>query len=202
MTIDINVKETTEEFLDDIDEIIEDTMIQMFFLQPKDAAALEKAKADAQEYSAIFYAAPLSLKDSVDVNCVGFSIKESEELQDQPSLDKPLFIEESDLNDRMLAQLITRGDKGFVLNATHAHEGLENFFVAIGPANVGEFDPEVLSSLSMDKIVLQSSYPDHDFEEIFSTVKTLSDALLRPEQSIIARATKHTLNLSGFKKNG
>lgn len=36
MTIDVNVKATNDDFLDEIDEIIEDTMVQIFFLQPED----------------------------------------------------------------------------------------------------------------------------------------------------------------------
>ena len=200
MTIDVNVKAADADFLEEIDEIIEDTMVQMFFLQPEDAAALEKAKEGAEEYSALFYAVPLALRDAADANCVGYRIKSAGELKDSATLDKPLFIDESDLDDALEALLIEREESGFILNATRAHDRLERFFIAIGPSNVGAFAPEVLAALSMDKIALQSGYPDHGFDEIFPAVKRISDAMFRPEQSIIARATKHTLGLTGFKK--
>jgi len=200
MTIDVNVKATNDDFLDEIDEIIEDTMVQMFFLQPEDAEAMEKAKAEAEAYSALFYAAPLALRASADANCVGYRVRTAEALQELPPLDKPLFIDEADLDDGLQSLLIARGDKGVILNATRAHDALEHFFVAIGPSNVGLFDPETLAALSMDRIVLQSGFPDHGFDEIFPAVKRVSDAMFRPEQSIIARATKHTLALAGFKK--
>ena len=200
MTIDVNVKATTDDFLDDIDEIIEETMIQMFFLQPEDEAALEKAKEDAGEYSALFYAAPLALGLQNDANCIGYRVRSAEELNDAPAINKPLFVDEADLNDALQALLRERNAQGVILNATHAHDALENFYVAIGPSNVEAFDHDVLAAISMDKIMLQSGFPDNDFEEIMPAVKTISNAMFRPEQSIIARATKHALALTGFKK--
>lgn len=200
MTIDVNVKATNDEFLEDIDEIIEDTMVQMFFLQPTDEAALEKAKEDAEEYNALFYAAPLALAEQTDAKCVGYRIANADELRAASALEKPLFVDENDMDDALRALLIERGDQGVILNATHAHDDLERFFIAIGPSNIGAFEHEVLASLSMDRIMIQSGYPDHSFDEIFPTVKTISDAMFRPEHSIIARATKHTLALAGFKK--
>lgn len=200
MTIDVNLEKTTEDFLEDIDEIIEDTMIQMFFLQPKNEEELEKAQEDANEYNSIFYAVPLSLKDKSDANCIGYKVESISQLQEVPAHEKPLFIDESIINDEMLALLASRKEQGIILNATHAYDTLENYFIAIGPENIENFDTEVLASLSMDKVVLQSGFPNSDFDEIYATVKKISDALFRPEQSIIARATKHTLELTGFKK--
>ncbi|WP_345969264.1 hypothetical protein WCX72_07800 [Sulfurimonas sp. HSL1-6] len=200
MTIDVNVKATNEDFLDDIDEIIEDTMVQIFFLQPEDEAALEKAKEEAEEYTALFYTAPLSLGEQSDAKCVGYRVKNADELRAAPKAGKPLFVDEADLDDALRALLIERGDQGVILNATQAHEELEQFFIAIGPSNVNAFDHEVLAGLSMDKIMLQSGFPEHGFDEIFPAVKTISDAMFRPEHSIIARATKHALSLAGLKK--
>jgi hypothetical protein len=53
--------------------------------------------------------------------------------------------------------------------------------------------------MNMDRIVLQSGYPEHGFETIFGAVKVISDAMFRPEQSIVARATKSSLELLGFR---
>ena len=200
MTIDVNVKKSDDAFLDDIDEIIEDTMVQMFFLQPDDAAALEKAKEEADEYTALFYVIPAELLEEADGNCVGCRLRSARELETVLPLGKPLYIDEADLDAAFETALIAHGASGIILNATRSHDNLEHFYIAVGPSNIAAFDPETLARLSMDKIVLQSGYPDHGFDAIFSAVKTLSDAMFRPEQSIIARATKHTLELSGFKK--
>lgn len=77
---------------------------------------------------------------------------------------------------------------------------LEDFYVAIGPGNVKTFDADKLAKLPMQKLVLQSSYPDFGFGEIFETSKAISDLMLRPDQSIIAEATKNSLILFGFKR--
>jgi hypothetical protein len=175
-------------------------MIQMFFLQPCDKAALQKAKEKANEYEALFYVAPLEFQDMTDANCVGFYVTKHTQLHTQPVLDKPLFIDENDLDETLHTLLKKRSEKGVILNATQAHKGLANFLIAIGAENIDAFTPESLSVLSMDKIALQSGYPDYDFDAISSTVKKLSDGMFRPEQSIIARATKHLLQMTGFKK--
>jgi hypothetical protein len=200
MTIDVNVENTTKDFLEEIDEIIEDTMIQMFFLQPKNEEELEKAQEDAEEHNALFYAAPLSLRDEIDANCIGYRIETASQLQNLPQLDKPLFIDESIIDDETVALLKERNEQGIILNATDTYDSLENFFVALGAGNIDSFDTEALSSLSMDKIVFQSGFPTHNFDGLYTTAKKISAALFRPEESIVARATKHTLQMTGFKK--
>lgn len=200
MTIDVNVNDIDEATLEDIDEIIEDTMVQMFFLQPKDAAQLASAKAVCAEHEPFFYAAPATLAESADANCIGYRVSVPEDLTSEAIADKPLFVEESDLDEAMTAALKNAEAKGIVLDAVQPHETLESFYLAIGPGNVKAFNSEALSGISMDRIALQSGFPDHGFDEIFGAVKTVSDALFRPEQSIIARATKQTLHLTGFKK--
>lgn len=197
MTIDVNLRRFDEDFFENLDEIMEDTMVQMFIIHPADSAELERAKEICAEYGAIFYSAPLSLHSEADENCVAFSVRTSEDRALLPYSGKPIFIDESDLDEPMMRNLA--GCRGVILNATHEYPSPDGFYLAIGAENVGAFGTEALAALSMDKIVLQSGYPDHGFEEIFGAVKVISDAMFRPEQSIIARATKHSLELMGFR---
>ena len=199
MTIDINVNHLDETFLDDIEEIMEDTMVQMFILHPKDKASLETAQSQAAEYSAVFYSVPLELLSEADDNCIGINLSSTSTL-DANTLGKTLFIDENDLNDTTIQALSDKTIKGVILNATGPHPGLEHLHLSIGPDTVKQFDPEALNTLPMDRILLQSSYPGNGFEAIYATVKTISDAMFRPEQSIVARATKHSLQLLGFSK--
>jgi hypothetical protein len=199
MTIDVNLHHADEDFFDNLDEIMEDTMVQMFILHPADMAELEHSKKVSQEYGSIFYSIPLSLHHEADENCVAFSIKSDEDSALLPVSGKPIMIDESRLNDAIVYDL--SGCKGVILNATREHSALSNFHLALGAENIGAFNTDTLSSLSMDQIVLQSSYPKYGFEEITMTVKVISDAMFRPEQSIIARATKSSLELFGFRKS-
>ncbi len=196
MTVDVNVKYADETMLEDIDEIMEDTMVQMFVLQPRDETALNEAIEHAEEHACIFYVAPFSLKEMTDGNCVGYSIDNSDSLNGMVP-DKPLFIEEAALNG---IEGLLGNAKGVILDATKPHETLEGFSLAIGPGNIEDFDKEVLAALPMERIVLQSGYPEHGFDEIYMTAKRISDTMFRPEQSIIANATRSALLLLGFKK--
>lgn len=198
MTVDVNVLKADEAFLDDIDEIIEDTMVQIFVLKSENEEELEEVKEHASNYSQIFYYAPLSLKEEVDANCLGFLVASVDELDVE--IEKPLFIEDSNLKPQMIEKLLESSNSGIILNATKPYLELESFFISIGALNFDNFESGVIAGIPMSKIVLQSSYPEFGFEEIFPTVKRISDEMFRPDQSIIAQATKNSLQLFGFKK--
>jgi len=198
MTVDVYVEAADKEFLDDIDEIIEATMVEMFILHPRNHEELEEIKEYAKAFNAIFYCAPLSMKDLCDSRCVAYYVDDYSLLNTDIRL--PLFIDAKTLNKHNKKQLIEGGFKGIVINSNTLNEELENFLTAIGPSNISSFDMAVLANASMDQFVLQSTYPRHSFEEIFESVKVISNAMLRPEQSIISRATQHSLIIFGFKK--
>lgn len=199
MTIDVNLHQTNEDFFDNLDEIMEDTMVQMFILHPSTESELAHAKTVAGENGSIFYSLPLHLHNEADENCVAFSIKDEQDRNLLPVSGKPIVIDEAYLDEALVSAL--GGCRGIILNATQEHEALERFHLALGAENIGAFDTKTLSTLSMDRIVLQSSYPSRGFEEMTDAVKVISDAMFRPEQSIIARATKSSLELFGFRKS-
>ncbi|MGA7965981.1 MAG: hypothetical protein WCB49_08865, partial [Gammaproteobacteria bacterium] len=162
MTVDVYVRSGDAAFLDDIDEIIEETMVQMFILQPRDLDELETAKEQADEHNPIFYCAPLTLRDEIDGNCVAFFVDDADALSAAP--EKPLFVEESQLDGTMVDVLAEGAFRGIILNATYAHEGLKDFYLGIGPGTVGKFDPDTLAKLPMERLVMQSGYPEYGFE--------------------------------------
>ncbi len=200
MTVDVNVRFVDDAFLDEIDEIIEETMVQIFILQPRDLEELETAKEQADAYNPIFYCAPLSIYDEIDSNCVGFFVDNIHALEPVKPSGKPIFVDESQLDAEMVKALNEGGFRGIILNATAAHDELKEFYLSVGPGNVGKFDPEILAKIPMERLVMQSSYPDYGFEEIFQTSKAISDVMFRPDPSIIAAATKSSLSLLGFSK--
>jgi len=200
MTVDVNVRAADEAFLDEIDDIMEETMVQMFVLQPRDSDELETAKEQADLYTSIFYCAPVTCYDEIDDNCVGFFADNMHALKAVQASKKPIFVEESQLDDAMVSALGEGGYHGVILNATAAHDDLEKFYLAVGPGNVGKFDPECLAKVPMERLLMQSGYPDYGFEEIFETSKAISDVMFRPDPSIIAAATKSALSLLGFTK--
>lgn len=198
MTIDVNLCRADEIFLADIEEIMEDTMVQMFILHPKTISEIEEAQEIADEYESIFYSVPLSLQGNAGSKCVAYSITSESDATLLPN-EKPIVIDAELLHDAMITKL--SGSRGIILNPTQEYTALEGFYLAMGIGNVGAFDTDTLSKMSMDRIVLQSSYPKHGFGEIMDCVKVISNSMFRPEQSIIARATKSSLELFGFRKS-
>ena len=197
MTVDVYVKETDEKFIEDIDEIKEDTMVEIFMVHPRDITSLQEAKKTATQVNGLFYCAPISLKESCDDKCLAYFLDDLSLLD--KSISKALYVNAEDLTVQLQEELTQGGQKGIILNATNLYDNLADFFVAVGPSNIDAFDMAVLANASMDKIVLQSAYPENDFEEIFQSVKVISSAMFRPEESIIARATLHSLKLFGLK---
>ncbi len=194
MTVDVNLKKIDDYFIEEIDEIMEDTMVQLFVTHPQSEDEIARVQEHANDLDALFYTVPLKLRNLADANCVGYSVTCNDNLDAES--DKPLFIDEAELTCKEKLQK----HRGIILNATQPHDDLEHFFISIGPATIDVFDNDALNQLSMDTLVLQSDYPAHGFEMMFQTAKKISDAMFRPEQSIIARATKSTLVLLGFKK--
>ncbi len=197
MTVDVYVKAIDDALIDEIDEIKEDTMVEIFVVHPRDSETMEQTKTTAAKMHGLFYSAPLSLRSLCDERCLAYYLDDPALLEG--AIDKPLYVDAESLSPELISRLIDGGYKGIILNAQELYEQIPGFFIAIGPCNVNAFDMAVLANISMDRIVLQSAYPQHGFEEIFESVKVISSSLFRPEESIIARATLHSLTLFGLK---
>ena len=186
MTIDVNVKQLDNEFLEEIDEIIEDTMVQIFIVHPSTPEEIESVKDESMQHNSIFYTVPYRLRESASQKCIGYKV------------DADDFIDEADLTPEVIAKLNDPSLKGIILNPTSEHQELEHFLLSFGVNTLDHFDKEILGSLSMDRLVLQSGYPDNDFDTLHETAKKISDVMFRPEHSIIARATKSSLEFFGL----
>ncbi|QOP41023.1 hypothetical protein [Sulfurimonas marina] len=195
MIIDVHLKNYDDNFIDNIEEIMEETNVQMFVLHPKDADALKEVQELTDEHHNIFYTVPVELADNTDKKCVAVYISTIQELE---SVKKDVVMIEEDNLDETLYKALYK-HKGIILNATKSYDHLKNFFVSISPSSVDQFDNDVLNKLSMKKLVLQSNYPAHDFDDLFTTVEKISNSMFRSEQSIMLEASKNTLQLFGFK---
>lgn len=199
MTIDVNVKELDHTFLDDIDEIIEDTMVQIFIVHPSTQEEIERVKDEAMQHNSIFYTVPYTLRETASDKCIGYKL-DTDDLSDIELLkDKVVFVEEADLTEELRTKMQDPTMKGIILNPTSENKELEHFLLSFGPNTLDHFDAELLSGLSMDRLALQSGYPENDFETLYETAKKISDVMFRPEHSIIARATKSSLELFGLR---
>jgi hypothetical protein len=196
MIIDVNVSEYDKDFIDNIEDIIEDTMVQMFVLHPKDENSLQEVQELSNEHNFVFYTIPTKLIDKADAKCVGVCVKNTQELESVE--DHVVMIDEADLDGVMCKALNIH--KGIILNATRTHDELKNFFVSVGPGSVEKFDSDALKNLPLGKIVLQSNYPKNDFNDIYTSAELISAATFRSEMSIAAEATKNAMKLFALRK--
>lgn len=195
MTIDVNLQQLNEEFLEDIDEIMEDTMVQLFVVHPMNQEEITAVQQSAALYNSIYYTVPYKLRDFASEKCLGFTLQCDDTIDSVSLQKKVFFIEEKELTTQLQIQLQNNSTEGIILHPTHEHPELENFFLCFTPTTLEYFDNESIATLSMDKLVLGSDYPAYGFETLYDTAKKISDIMFRPEQSIIARATKSTLEL-------
>ncbi|MEJ2414085.1 MAG: hypothetical protein P8Y22_02235 [Sulfurimonas sp.] len=196
MTVDLHVSAYDDAFIDNIEDIMEDTIVQMFVLHPKSLDSLQEVQELSNEHNNIFYTLPTGLLENSCNKCVGTVISSAKELEYIE--DHVVMIEEENLDETLYKALIDH--KGIILNATKSHETLENFFVSISPSSVDLFDKNELNKLPMKRIALQSNYPKHEFDDVYTTVEKISHAMFRSEQSITLEATKNTLQLFGLMK--
>jgi len=199
MTIDVNVKQLDNRFLEDIDEIIEDTMVQIFIVHPSTQEEIESVKHEAMQHNSIFYTVPYRLRDTASQKCIGYKLDGNDHLDIEQLNNKVIFIDEADLTPELRTKFQDPSVKGIILNPTSEHEELEHFLLSFGTNTFDHFDTQILANLSMDRLVLQSAYPDNSFETLHVTAKKISDIMFRPEHSIIARSTKSSLELFGLR---
>jgi hypothetical protein len=196
MTIDVQVNEYDDQFIENIEDIVEETLVGMFVLHPKDIQSLEDVQALSNQHPNIFYALPPKLLENRCEKCVAVVISSVEDLENLT--DNVIMIEEKFLDKLMVKAL--QNSKGIILNATKNHENLENFFVSISPGSVDFYDKDQLNKLSMKKLALQSSYPQYEFDDVYTCVEKISHTMFRSEQSITLEATKNTLQLFNLMK--
>lgn len=200
MTIDVHVKRLDEIFPEEIDEIMEDTMVQLFVVHPATEQEIESVQQEAMRHNGIYYTMPYRLRELSAQKCIGYKIGPDDRIDPDIPEQKAIFVDESDLTPQLEAQLREASLQGIILNPTRIHPKLKHFLLSFGSETLEHFDAEAVASLTMDALVLESGYPDHGFTSLYDTAKKISDIMFRPEQSIIARSTQSALKLFGLRQ--
>jgi len=76
MILDMNIKldGIDEEFLEELDELIEDTRVEYFIINPKTKDELQKTQDICIENERFKYTLPIKFKDIKDKNCIALSL--------------------------------------------------------------------------------------------------------------------------------
>lgn len=200
MTVDLRIDMTMldDDFFEELDEIIEDTMIHIFMLHPKDMIEIERAKMLCKNYPELFYAIPFESIENKDDNCKAVTLNKPLSLSSLNEITLPIFINSELIDESFYTNLASSQTKGVILHASKNY-ALPNYFDGMTRKKVLTLSPEVLEAIDMTNIVLHSNYPHQSFESIDETAKIISDAIFRPDESIKNHATRNSLALLGLR---
>lgn len=201
MVLDMNIELSgiDEEFLDNLAELIEDTRVEYFIINPRSKEDLEKTQELCEEFERFKYTLPLEFKNQKDKNCVAMRITKPEELNLVEGL--PLVIDSHNLNDEFINILNNSGIKGVVLNAKESDNRLTNFAYTVSHDSLKDWTKKGITDTDYNRIALQSDYPKYSYDELFDgLLKNISDLTFRAEQTIAAGGTRTILKFFGFFK--
>lgn len=199
MILDMNIKldGIDEEFLEELDELIEDTRVEYFIINPLTKEELEETQKLCSKIERFKYTLPITLKDKKDKNCVAMRVLQIEELSLIQNM--PVVIDSNDLNDNFIDALNDSGVKGVVLNTKERDNRLINFTYAISHNSLNEWSKFSITETDYNKLALQSDYPTHSYDELIDgLLKDISDLTFRAEQTIAAAGTRTILRTFGL----
>ena len=190
--MNIKLNGIDEDFLEEFDELIEETRVEYFIINPISNEEVNKTIELANSNQRFKYTLPLEYLDKKDKNCVAIKIEKSEDLEKIDSM--PVVIESSNLNDNFIDVLNSKDFKGVVLNAKESDNRLEKFAYSISHDSLKDWTKRGIYDTDYNKIALQSDYPDFSYDDLLDgLLKDISDLTFRAEQTIAAGGTRTVL---------
>lgn len=195
MIFDMNItlKGIDENFLEDLEELIEDTRVEYFIINLKNQDKIKETQELCKKYLRFKYTLPIIFKEDKDKNCVAIQV---EKISDLESIDNlPIVIESENLNEEFISFLNNKDIKGVVLNAQEKDNKLENFVFSISYDSVKSWNQLVIKNCDYNKLAIQSNYPKYNYDELLNLLKDISDLTFRAEQSIASGSTRTLLKM-------
>lgn len=191
LDMNINLAGIDEEFLDELDDFIEDTRVEYFIVNPKTKEEVQKSLEIASKYQRFKYILPLEFLNDIDKNCVAIRINNVQQIDEVSGFS--LVIDSKDLNDEFIELLNKKSLKGVILDAVESDNRLENFVFSISHQSLKNWTKKGITDTDYNKLALQSDYPKYSYDELFDMLKEMSDLTFRAEQSIATGGTRTVL---------
>ena len=188
LDMNINLAGIDEEFLDELDDFIEDTRVEYFIVNPRTKEEVQKSLEIASKYQRFKYILPLEFLNDIDKNCVAIRINNVQQIDEVSGFS--LVIDSKDLNDEFIELLNKKSLKGVILDAVESDNRLENFAFSISHQSLKNWTKKGITDTDYNKLALQSDYPKYSYDELFDMLKEMSDLTFREEQSIATCGTR------------
>ena len=194
LDMNINLEGIDEEFLEELDELIEDTRVEYFIINPTTKEDLEKTQSICNESGRFKYTLPIEFIELEDNNAIALKIKTEKDLESKSNL--PLVIDSTDLTNEFIQTLNEKEIQGVLLNATEQDTQLHNFIYSISQDSLKKWTQKGIKNTDYNKLALQSDYPNQSYDEFLDVMlKEISDLTFRAEQTIAAGGTRSLLKL-------
>ncbi|WP_320034494.1 hypothetical protein [Halarcobacter sp.] len=199
MILDMNIKLNgiDEDFLEELDELIEDTRVEYFIINPKTKDELEKTLELCSDIQRFKYTLPIEFKENKDENCIAFKISKVDELDLVENM--PIVIDSISLDDSFIDIINQKGFNGVVIDAKESDNRLEKFAYSISHNSLKQWSKKGITDTDFNKLALQSDYPVFNYDELLDgLLKDISDLTFRAEQSIASGGTRTVLKTFGL----
>lgn len=185
-----------EDFLEELDEFIEDSRVEYFLINPKSKDEIEVVQNLCEKINRFKYVLPCEFLDLKDDNCVAVALSKIESLESIE--DFPIVVSSNNLSDELKEILNRKKITGLVLDAKESDNDLENFVFSISHNSIGQWTQLGMKNTDYNKLALQSEYPKHSYDDYFDLLKEVSDMTFRAEQSIASGSTRTLLKMFGL----
>ncbi len=100
LDMNINLAGIDENFLNELDDFIEDTRVEYFIINPRCKEEVIKTLEITSKYQRFKYTLPLQFLDDIDKNCVAIRINDTQQIDEVSGFS--LVIDSKDLNDEFI----------------------------------------------------------------------------------------------------
>ncbi len=199
MIFDMNIRleGIDEVFLEELEELIEDTRVEYFVINPVNEDELMRAREICAASRRFRYTLPVAFRELGDDNALALRVSGTDEI----GLigDMPAVIHADDIDDTMIEELNAANVRGVVLEARESDNRLHNFIYAISHDSLKDWSKKGITDTDYNKIAIQSDYPDHSYDDLLDILlKDISDLTFRAEQTIAAGGTRSLLRTFGL----
>lgn len=195
--MNINLEGIDEAFLEELDELIEDSRVEYFIINPENIEEVVKTKMICGDYERFKYTLPIEYKQEQDGNCIALRITKHEQLTFVDAM--PLVIYSHYLDNLLIEALNSSKIKGVILDAKEQDNRLENFTFSISHHSLKSWSKKGLTDTDYNRLALQSDYPEFSYDELLDgLLKDMSDMTFRAEQTIAAGGTRTVLKMFGL----
>ncbi|XOB61229.1 hypothetical protein ACMC56_11505 [Campylobacterota bacterium DY0563] len=199
MILDMNIKFNgiDDEFLEELDELIEETRVEYFIINPNTKEELEKTIQLCKDINSFKYSLPFEFLDKKDKNCIAIKVSKISELDLVEN--QALVIESNSLDDNFINSINSKNLKGVVLDAKESDNRLEHFAYSVSHNSLKQWSKKGITDTDFNKLALQSDYPMFNYDELLDgLLKDISDLTFRAEQSIASGGTRTVLKTFGL----